>query len=130
MKKLLFLFALTLALVVGNTASAQSYYSGKIADSTLTNTQTADFFKTVTGAKSNVTFQYVATNTSGTTASVITLYGTIDGTNYTLLATDSVSATSSFARSYNYNAYAKYKVTITQTGTSVTNYKVIVLYRS
>lgn len=128
MKKLIFLLFAGLFLFA--TANAQSYFSGKIADSTLTNAQTANFYKTVTGAKSNVTFQYVATNTSGTTASVITLYGTIDGTNYTLIASDTVSATGTFARSYNLNAYAKYRVTITQTGTSVTNYKVLVLYRS
>ena len=109
-------------------ASAQSF-NGKIADSTLTNADTANFYKTVTGPKHAVTFVYSATNTSGTTASVITLYGSTDGINYVQLAADSVSATGNFARSYNYNGYAKYRVTIVQSGTNVTNYKIFSLYR-
>lgn len=125
MKKLLtILFALACVFTV----NAQSF-NGKIADSTLTNADTASFYKTVTGPKHAVTFVYAATNTSGTTASVITLYGSTDGVHYVSLATDSISATGNFARSYSYNGYAKYKVTIVQSGTSVTNYKVYVLYR-
>ena len=109
-------------------ANAQSF-NGKIADSTLTNADTASFYKTVTGPKHAVTFVYATTNNSGTTASVITLYGSTDGVHYVSLATDSISATSNLARSYNYNGYAKYKVTVIQSGTSVTNYKIYCLYR-
>lgn len=125
MKKLI-IFFLAIALSVGVKAQ---YYNGKIADSTLTNVQSATFYKTVTGSKSNVTFTFHATNSSGTTAAVITLYGSLDGTNYIALASDTVSASGSFSHSYNFNGYNLYKVGVAQTGTSVTNYKVLCMYR-
>ena len=127
MKKILFL--LTAAIFLSVASNAQTWFQGNIADSSLTNAQTASFTKVITGAKTNVTFQYGITNTSGTTAATIVLYGSNDGTIYSQIASDAVSATSTFAHAYNFNGYAKYKVTITQTGTSVTNYKVLVLYR-
>lgn len=126
MKKIIFLLVFLSAMYVSN---AQSYQS-KIGDTTITNAGSPSFTATVAGPKSNVTFGYNIAKTSGTIAGTIVLYGSVDGTNYaaidTLTLTDA-SAIKSVA--FNYNAYAKYKVTVNQTGTAVANYKIWLLYR-
>lgn len=127
MKKLLFL--LIIGLSVSFALHAQSF-RGKIADSTLTNATTASFTIPVTGAKGTVTFQYVITKTSGTVAGTVILLGTVDGTNYVTLNTYNLTdATVTTGVNYAYNPYAKYKVTVTTTGTQVSNYKIWALYR-
>lgn len=108
---------------------AQSY-QGKIADTTITNAGAPAYAVTVAGAKSNVTFGYNITKTSGTVAGTIVLSGSVDGTNYATLNTYTLTdASVNTSISYAYNGYAKYKVTVNQTGTDVANYKIWLLYR-
>ena len=108
---------------------AQSYQS-KIGDTTITNAGAPSFTATVSGAKSNVTFGYNITKTSGTVAGTIVLYGSVDGTNYAAIDTLTLTDASAIKSvSFNYNGYAKYKVTVNQTGTAVANYKIWLLYR-
>ena len=126
MKKIICLLALFAFIYTGN---AQSYQA-KIGDTTITNAGTPSFIATVAGSKSNVTFGYNITKTSGTVAGTIVLYGSVDGTNYAAIDTTTLTdATAIRSVSYNYNGYAKYKVTVNQTGTSVANYKIWLLYR-
>lgn len=127
MKKLILLLSISMLLTVF--ASAQSF-RGKIADSTHTNALTSSFTIPVTGTKGTVTFQYVITKTSGTVAGTIVLSGTVDGTNYVVLNTYTLTdATATTSVTYAYNPYAKYKVTVATTGTQVSNYKIWALYR-
>ncbi len=108
--------------------SAQSY-NGKIGDTTITNAASPSYNLQVVGAKTNVTFQYVITKTSGTVAGTIVLSGTIDGVNYVTLNSYTLTdATASTAISYDYNGYTRYKVTITTTGNQVANYKIWALH--
>lgn len=127
MKKLFLLLIIGLA---GSFASHAQSFRAKIADSTHTNAMTSSFTIPVTGAKGTVTFQYVITKTSGTVAGTIVLLGTVDGTNYVTLNTYTLTdATVTTGVTYAYNPYAKYKVTVTTTGTQVSNYKIWALYR-
>jgi hypothetical protein len=130
MKKILFLSTVFLfALLAFTNTNAQSF-NGKIADSTFTNATTASYGLTVTGVKHAVTFVYTVTKNTGTVAGTITLQGTLDGINYVTLKVDTLTdANAVIGNSYDYNGYSKYKVTIAQSGTSVTNYKVQALYR-
>lgn len=133
MKKILFLtVAFLIGLLAFTNTNAQSYssFNGKIGDSTFTNVTTASYSISVTGPKHAVTFVYTVTKTSGTVAGTITLFGSLDGTNYVTLDTKTLTdANAVLSTSYSYNGYSKYKITIAQSGTSVTNYKVQALYR-
>lgn len=128
MKKiLLFLFVLFASIA----ANAQASYNAKIVDSTFTNANAGSFVLSVAGPKTAVTFQYVITKTSGTVAGTIVLAGSIDGgLHYFTLNTYTLTdASASPAVSFTNNAYTKYKVTVTTTGTQVSNYKIWALYR-
>lgn len=126
MKKIIGLFVL---LAFTFATHAQSYQA-KIADTTITNAGAPSYAVTVAGPKSNVTFGYHITKTSGTVAGTIVLSGSVDGTNYAPLNTYTLTdANADASVSYSYNGYAKYKVTINQTGTDVANYKIWLLHR-
>jgi hypothetical protein len=128
MKKILFLL---LFATIGLTVYTQAQsYNGKIGDTTITNAASPSYILPVVGPKTNVTFQYVITKTSGTVAGNIVLAGTIDGVTWFTLNTYTLTdATATTAIAYNLNSYTKYKVTINTTGTQVSNHKVWVLYR-
>lgn len=126
MKKFIGLFVL---LAITFATHAQSYQA-KIGDTTITNAGAPSYTVTVAGPKSNVTFGYNITKTSGTVAGTIVLSGSVDGTNYATLKVDTLAdASANLSVSYPYNGYAKYKVTINQTGTDVANYKIWLLHR-
>lgn len=126
MKKIICLLAL-FAFVF--TVKAQSYQA-KIGDTTITNAGSPSFTATVAGPKSNVTFGYNISKTSGTVAGTIILAGSVDGTNYASIDTLTLTDASAIKSvPFNYNGYAKYKVTVNQTGTAVANYKIWLLYR-
>jgi hypothetical protein len=130
MKRILFFLLISATLFAFSLPTQAQSFNGKIGDSTFTNATTASYSISVTGPKHAVTFVYTVAKTSGTTAGTITLLGTLDGTNYVTLRTDTLTdANAVIGVSYDYNGYSKYKVTIAQTGTSVTNYKVQALYR-
>ena len=126
MKKI---FAFIVSLAFMYACQAQSYQS-KLGDTTITNGGSPSYTATIAGPKSNVTFGYNITKTSGTIAGTIVLSGSVDGTNYAVINTYTLTdASVNTSVPFNYNGYAKYKVTVNQTGTSVANYQIWLLYR-
>lgn len=90
MKKLLFS---CLMLVMASCAMAQAPRLAPLLD---TNTNAATAYLTtplVNGNVGNYSFQYVGIKISGTVAGTVKLYGSLDGTNYTQVGTDSLALT-------------------------------------
>lgn len=120
MKKLIFLFAL----VIGLTAftKAQSVITLPLATGdTVVNTATVSKVFTITGAYKGISVQAKWTEISGTTAGTIKLQGSMDGTLYTDIASQTGSATDVASGQLIFYVTAPflkyYKVTWTGTGT-------------
>lgn len=106
-------------------------YNGKVMDTTIANAGTPSVVIPVKGDKNAVAFQYVITKNSGTVAGSIALQGSLDGgTTWAAINTYTLTdATASTSLSYAFNAYPKYRVLVTTTGTQNSNHKIWVLYR-
>lgn len=130
MKRLIFILAFIAATVV---AMAQTTVVGpglydlrSTAYTTLTvdtvvNTATATLTLRVKGVGSSVGVQWVATKISGTVAGTVSLYGSIDGTNYSSISSSTFTATNVASQNFIWqivgNPVAYYRVTWTGAGT-------------
>lgn len=119
MKKLLSLFALVL---LASCVFAQNNPVAMTGTATLTNADTVDLTYTSSGVYKNVSIQVLITKYSGTiTGATAILYGSIDGSNYVNVNTDTLTAVSATANTKVWvleNAnYKYYKVTVISTTT-------------
>lgn len=98
---------------------------------TLTNAAADTVYLTVQGPKSTVTFQYNIAKISGTVAGTIKLYGSIDaGANWKEINSHTITDASVIAGyAINYNAYTKYRIIVTTSGTQVSSYDIWAFYR-
>lgn len=113
------------ALFIATVANAQ-FASGKqlpqvTTDSIKTGALTVTKYITLTGGYSTVSVQAVITKVSGTPAGNGKLYGTIDGTNYVQIGTDTLAianqTTSTKIWTITNIPYAKLKIVYTGVGT-------------
>lgn len=113
------------------TATYLTQMTGTAVD-TVTNTAADTLYLTVKGEKSNITFQYNATKISGTiSGAYIQLAGTVDGTKYVHIATDTLAdATDQYAQKLTVNSFTKYRVIIKGGGTQSSSYDIWALYRN
>lgn len=114
MKNLLFLVCLVCALAV----NGQQYVITMTGSGdTITNTTADSVYYTVSNYAKSVSIHATFTRISGTAAGNAKLYGTLDGSNYKQIGTDTLamaaSGTSSFIWIVDNNAYRKYKVVFT-----------------
>jgi hypothetical protein len=128
MKKIFSIFFLIAFVAIAiNAQFGAPYQFPVVAGDTITNTGTASKIITVTAGYNAMGIQVVLTKTSGTAAGTVTLYGSLDGTNYVALG-DTLggrdAATVSKLFKYDTTPYWKYKVTFTGAGTMVTKWKV------
>lgn len=123
MKKFMFLLALFTATTFASMAQNATQFSLVAGDTVVTAATLDTVFKTlpVTAGYSALGIQVVATKISGTVTSKAYLYGSIDGTNYTV--TDSVAFTNTagaqsafFTKST--TPYTRYQIQIRQPGVS------------
>lgn len=138
MKKiLLFLFMATCLIAVNQKVSAQVQQPKALSQAmrtldTLTNveTSTSNVF-TVTGSKSTLSFQVHLIKISGTMAGTINVLASVDGTNYYVLGTASVTdGTKSYGFNFAYNPAQKYKVEVVASGVSSYSAQPWILYRN
>jgi len=133
MKKLIGIIGVLLMLAfIPQQSNAQSGYLGAL--DTLTNADTTTYTVTVTGTRSIISFGTNVTRISGTVAGTIKLYGSVDGTNYTTHAVDSLALSNS---SVNFlplkltsNPYQKYKLTIITSGTQACSQRTYLIQRN
>lgn len=114
MKKLIFLLCLLFAGVV----NAQQYVNTMTGSGdTITNTTADSVYYTVTNYAKSVSIHATFTRITGTAAGNAKLYGSLDGSNYKQIGTDTLAIASSGTSSYIWivgdNAYRKYKVVFT-----------------
>jgi len=118
MKRLLFLFALVISLTA---VKAQVTTLPLAAGDTVVNTATVAKVFGITGEYKGVSIQAKWTEISGTTAGTIKLQGSMDGTLYTDIASQTGSATDVVSGQLIFYVTAPllryYKVTWTGTGT-------------
>lgn len=134
MKKLIGIIGVLLMLaMIPQQGQAQNYGAYLGALDTLTNADTTTYTVTVSGSKSIISFGTNVTRISGTVAGTVKLYGSVDGTNYTTYAVDSLALSNS---SVNFlplkltsNPYQKYKLTIITSGTQVCSQRTYLIYR-
>lgn len=130
MKKIIGLIFLFACLFINTETHAQSYVAKIGGLDTVTNAGTKSYTLVVQGRKTDVSFQVNCTKISGTVAGTVQVLGTLDGTNYAVVSSDTlVDASHVFSYSYTHNGYIKYKVTITGSGTQSSSYTVWALYR-
>ena len=123
MKKLFsaLIFCTALLLMSSFTANAQKV-TATVSTDTLTNSDNASIVFTVPDGF-DVAFQAVVTKLSGTAAGTVLLKGTIDGTNYVDVNTDTLTLTNVttnsklWAISNTSAPYIKYKLYFASTGT-------------
>jgi hypothetical protein len=131
MKKII--ACLSILMCLAFVATAQTDYAGYLANKdTITAPGNATHEVTITGAKSALSFQVNVLKISGTVAGSITIYGSVDGTNYETAALDSVAlqdASQNYVFKHTSNNYLKYRITVTTTGTSSISERSYVLYR-
>ncbi len=129
MKKLFFFLALIsiVAIASAQTVLKKAWTSsnGYVSD-TLTNTETAYYTSGILLDNDNILeIGLLCTNISGTTAGTAIIQGSIDGTNW---MTDPVADTLTLVDAAYHiwvidpTPYAKYRVSVIQTGTSTTSY--------
>lgn len=96
-----------------------SVYS--LTSDTVTNSGDISMYLTVNGTYQQISIQPVLTKISGTVAGNTILYGTIDGTNYVQINTDTLKATNQTTNTkvwvLDNSNYKKFKVTTTGSGT-------------
>ncbi len=113
----LLLFACSISF--GQTAPAMT-----ASKSTLTNADTSYHVKQLSTTTDKITIQAIVVKTSGTPAGNVLPQGSLNGTDYVNLSTDTLKPTSA-ARStksweFDKNRYIYYRVKFEQSGTSVT----------
>lgn len=138
MKKFLIIaFIGVLAFVSPNKASAQVQTSDNYASylgvlDTMTNVDTATYVVAIQGAKSCISIGENVIKISGTVASTIKVFGSIDGVTYLPTALTSVTVTDAsvnYGILYTYNGYQKYKIQLITAGTQSFSHRPFLLYR-
>jgi hypothetical protein len=124
---------------IGLSASAQSGYFKRASDSkttdTLTNAATSNLQLPITGYQNVVSVQALVTKLTGTTAGVVRLYGSLDGTNYVRAnPTDSLTLANAAGIQTKIfiikdNPYAFYRVGTIGTGTQTTKVQAYAVWR-
>ena len=118
MKKLLFLLVAMIAMI---TVDAQKAVFTMTGSDTIVNTASVSVSQTYSSEYGNVAFQAVVTKVSGTVAGTVLLQGSLDGTNYVDISTDTLSltdvATQSKLWSVDANPYKYYRLKGTGSGT-------------
>lgn len=126
MKKLIFLFLTLAAVISTEPARAQltavAMTKGSLADSAIINTGTPKQTTRVLESRNVVSVQVVVTKNSGTVAGKCECMGSLDGTNFVRIASDTLKlANVSTAQSYIWvispSKYLDYRVMCTGTGT-------------
>jgi len=124
MKKLVLFFILLSAFNAFSQSKSGTLLSESngTAIDTVTNTGTKSQVLAIAGVQDVVTILSTVTEISGTTGGTVKLYGSIDGTNYALIDTNTFSpadqiAAQSYAWSINPSKYTYYKVTYVGSGT-------------
>jgi uncharacterized membrane protein len=119
-KKLIFLLMSVLGLL--SVAQAQTPISSKATGDTATDA-TTKYVSTGVAFKDMVGIQVIVTKVSGTVAGTVLLQGTIDGTNYVDVNTDTLTltnqATNTKVWALSSVPYRIYRVKLTTTGTQV-----------
>ena len=114
MKNLLFLVCLVCAFAVNG---QQYVITMTNSGNTITNTTADSVYYTVSNYAKSVSIHATFTRLTGTAAGNAKLYGSLDGSNYTQIGTDTLamaaSGTSSYIWIVDNNAYRKYKVVFT-----------------
>ena len=89
--KNLILFLFVVLASFGASAQTQYTYSMTGSGDTLTNTGTDSVYYALNSYYKTVTVQFEVTKISGTVAGTAKLYATVDGSNYTQIATDTLA---------------------------------------
>lgn len=138
MKKFLAIMVIAaIAFAVPNRAQAQVQGSDDYAAylgalDTLTNTDTATYVVSIKGAKHCISIGDNVTKISGTVASSIKVYGSIDGVTYLPTALTTVTVTDAsvnYGIVYTNNAYQKYKIQLITAGTQSFSHRPYLMYR-
>ena len=125
MKKFLMIMFSFALLLIFNGADAQIYKlrtnAGALFD-TVTNTGTVTMTARVPGDGTGISVQVNTEKVDGTPAGTAKLYGTVDGSNYVQIATDTLAvqnvANGSKIWVISGHPYTSYRVVVTGTGTS------------
>lgn len=136
MKKILLALAFIISVAFVSNAQVTVQNSVRTALSSLDTLIDADTTTTVIvtppGNKAALSFQAVVTKISGTVAGTVTLYGSLDGTNYAVLNTDTLTNTTGtkvYQFSYAYSPDYKYRFEVITSGTVSASVRRWVLYR-
>ena len=123
MKKLFSILMASLVLAVSFSASAQSPVSITPSKTTLTNSDTAYAVKSFPVPVDKITLQAVLNKTSGTIAGTVLPQGSLDGTNYVNISTDTLTLANQSVNTkiwtFDKRQYYYYRLRFNTTGTSV-----------
>jgi len=124
--KNLILFLFVVLASFGASAQTQYTYSMTGSGDTLTDTGTDSVYYALNSYYKTVTVQFEVTKISGTVAGTAKLYATVDGSNYTQIATDTLAladvTTNSKIWVVSGSPYAKYKVEVVGVGTQTSSF--------
>jgi hypothetical protein len=119
MKKLLSIYVLML---LAGCVFAQNTPVTMTGTATLTNADTVELTQTVNGVYNKVSLQVVMTKYSGTVAGFVVIKGSVDGTNFVNINTDSLTLANQTTNTKVWvlegSMYKYYKLTTITTGTS------------
>lgn len=118
MKRIIFILCL---FSVCFACKAQTSEGWLAALDTLTNADSHTDDLSVNGTRHNVSFLSKVLKISGTVAGTVTIYGSVDGTNFGTTALTTINLTDASANwqaSYSFNGYKKYRIVTATTGTS------------
>lgn len=98
---------------------------------TVTNAGTKTYTQTVSNHRNTVSFQVNMTKITGTTSAVtVAFQGSVDGTNYVTLHTDTMADASTIkSHVYTGNGYVSYKIVVTGSGTQSSSYRAYMVLR-
>ncbi len=136
MRKIALLLALFVGMTIYATETKAQDYSGLLKTAvTMTNAQVDSTIVSISKSRSAITFNAQLTRVSGTTAGSIALYyktTTRADEVWTLLTTTALTdqaGTKPYEFKLTSNAGVKYKLLLTQSGTSVNTYRPFLMFR-
>jgi len=134
MKKLFSLICISAMCLFATVSKAQITMTA--SSNTNTNAVTQTHIATLSGEINNfdiMTIQVIGTKVSGTVAGTAILYGSVDGTNYTPVGSDTLTLANQTTNSHYWTLsktyYKYYKVAVATTGTQVSTYVAYLLGR-